>query len=347
MQRSNVRVGVIGTTTYAETHMTRVKAHPNAVLAAIAGRDRGRAEAVAAAHQVPHVYGGFEELIASGEVDALVVVAPDELHERIALAALDAGIHVLCEKPLARTPQEARRMTDAAEASGLVNMSYFALRTSPHHRYLHKLVAEGLIGRVRTASFTLAHGFFRSPVYNWRFDSSRGGGVVADLGCYLFDLARWYVGEVSSVAAHGTSHVHRPHPDGVPYTPADDSCVGALVFDNGAHATFEVGVTSHIGAGSQRNTVHLQGEGGRLELTHTFAGSQIRHAPDDGADFVVLELPADYAAPSGDAEFIDAIVAGEQVLPRFADGWRVQRIVAAAEAAAQSHTWIDLEGHTA
>ncbi|MGC5224753.1 Gfo/Idh/MocA family protein [Micromonospora sp. DT81.3] len=345
--RSPLRVGVIGTTAYAETHMRRVKEHPQAVLTAIAGRDRTRAEAVGATHHVPQVYAGYEELIGAGEVDALIVVAPDDLHEPIAIAAFGAGIHVLCEKPLASTPQAARRMMDAADASGLVNMSYFALRTSAHHRHLRQLVAEGLIGEVRTANFTLAHGFFRSPEYNWRFDASRGGGVVSDLGCYLFDLARWYVGEVRSVAAHGAGFVHRPHPDGTTYATADDSCVGALVFETGAHATFEVSVLSHIGAGAQRNTVHLQGETGRLELTHTFAGSELRYAPDDGGDFAVLDLPGDLAAPSGDAEFIDAVLADVQVLPRFADGWRVQQIVAAAEAAAHSNNWVDVKERTA
>jgi len=338
-----VRVGVVGTTPYAETHISRIAAHPGAVVTAIAGRNSGRASEVAARHNIDFVHEGYEAMLDVRGIDAVVIVAPDELHEPIALAAFDAGIHVLCEKPLARTPQEARRMADAARAAGLVNMSYFALRTSAHHRYLHELVEGGTIGAIRSAEISLTHGFFRKSDYNWRFDAERGGGVVADLGCYVFDLARWYVGEVDSVAANGKSHVHRPRPDGASYQAADDSCVGALAFEGGAHATFEVSVLAQVGIGRQRNVVQLQGESGRLELTHTFAGSALRGVWGDRDDFDEIALPAGYDAPSGDAEFIDAILAGTTVRPDFVDGWRVQQIVAAAESAAHSGTWIEVE----
>ena len=128
-----VRVGVIGTTAYAETHMANVVKHPAAVFRAVAGRDRGRTRAIAERYGAELVYEGYNELIESGEVDAVFVLAPDDLHEQIALESFAAGIHVLCEKPLAPTAAAARRMADAARESGLVNMSYFALRTSPHH----------------------------------------------------------------------------------------------------------------------------------------------------------------------------------------------------------------------
>jgi predicted dehydrogenase len=343
MSPHQLRVGVVGTTPYAETHIARIAAHPNARVTAVAGRNAGRASEVAARHGIASVYGSYEAMLDSGGLDAVVVVAPDELHEPIALKSFDAGVHVLCEKPLSRTPHQARRMADAARAVGLVNMSYFALRTSAHHRYLHDLVEGGTIGAVRSADIRLAHGFFRNSGYNWRFDAGRGGGVVADLGCYVFDLARWYVGEVDSVAANGASHVNRPRPDGVPYQAADDSCVGALAFKGGAHATFEVSVLAQVGIGRQRNVVHLQGESGRLELTHTFAGTTLRGVWGDRDDFEEIALPAGYDAPSGDAEFIDAILTGTSVRPDFVDGWHVQQIVAAAEAAAHSRAWIEVE----
>jgi predicted dehydrogenase len=101
---------------------------------------------------------------------------------------------VLCEKPLAATAADARTMYDAASASGLKHMSFFALRTSVHHRYLKALLDDGYVGRVYSAQFDLSHGFFRHPGYQWRFDAERGTGALGDLGCYLVDQARWYVG---------------------------------------------------------------------------------------------------------------------------------------------------------
>jgi predicted dehydrogenase len=333
---------VIGATPYAETHLARLNELEDAVLVAIAGRDADRAAAVAARYGAEHAFAGYEALLDSGTVDAVLVVAPDELHEPIALAAFERGIHVLCEKPLARDPEQARTMALAAERTGLVNMSYFALRTTPAHRHVKELVDAGAIGAVHSAQFSLQHGFFRSDEYNWRFDATRGGGVVADLGCYVFDLARWYTGsEVRSVAAHGASQVHRPHPDGIDYPPADDSSVGLLAFDSGAHASFELSVVADIGPGFQRSTVQLQGELGRIELDHTFADAAIRILrPGDAVE--VVEVPGAEAYPSGDAEFIAAVRGGDPVRPAFADGWQVQRVVAAVEQAARERGWVTL-----
>jgi predicted dehydrogenase len=340
-------VGIIGTTAYAESHMANVVAHPHAVFRAVAGRDRGRSSAIAQRYGAELVFEGYQALIESGEIDAVLVLAPDALHEQIALESFAAGLHVLCEKPLATTSAAARRMADAAHESGLVNMSYFALRTSAHHHLVKQLLDQGAIGKVRSASFSLVHGLFRSPEYNWRFDSSRGGGVIADLGCYLFDQALWYVGGISSVAADGAAFVSRPSEERGEYTPAPDSAVGILRFQSGAHATFEVSVVSHVGAGFQRSAVHIQGETGRIELEHTFASASVRVIKDGEQEYTSVELPAGFAAPSGDAEFIDAILKGGQVRPSFEDGWRVQQVVAAAEAAAQSGTWVDVaEGNT-
>lgn len=337
-----VRIGVVGTTPYAESHIAEVAAHPRAVLAGIAGRDAGRAVEAANRHGAGAAFTGWQSMLDSGAIDAVVIVAPDALHEPIATAALARGLHVLCEKPLARTSAEARRMVQAADGSGLVTMSYFALRNTPHHRYLAELVRKGTIGTVRSAAFSLAHGFFRSEDYNWRFDASRGGGVLADLGCYLFDLARWYVGEVVSVTAHGAHHVARPHPDGVEYAAAPDTALGALTFQNGAHATFEASVISTIGPGYQRNTVQLQGEHGRLELDHNFSRSDLRLIGGDSPEMEVVAVPADFPARSGDADFIDAILAGRPVIPSFVDGWRVQLVVEAAEQAMRSRAWADI-----
>ncbi len=337
-----VRVGIIGTTAYAETHMVNIVKHPHAVFRAVAGRNRDRTAAIAERFGAEFAFEGYQDLIASGEIDAVLVLAPDELHEQIALESFTAGLHVLCEKPLATTPDAARRMADAARESGLVNMSYFALRTSPHHHLIKQLVDSGVVGPIRSASLSLTHGLFRSPEYNWRFDSTRGGGVIADLGCYLFDQALWYIGDASSVAADGAAFVSRPRPDGVathlPRTrpqgsPLPEWCPRLL-------------------AGQRRRTRR-----GRVSAQHHPAARRSRpararphfcrrhRARDQGrrAGIHQVALPDGFAAPSGDAEFIDAIIHHKQIRPSFEDGWRVQRIVAAAEAAAATGTWIAVE----
>lgn len=341
MAHRPVRVGVVGTTSYAETHLQRIAAHPDATIAAIAGRNQERSNDVAARYSVPAVYAGYEDLLDDSSLDAVVIMAPDALHGPIALSAFERGLHVLCEKPLATSSTEARAMADAAAASGLVALSYFALRSSPAHQYLRWLIEDGYVGTVRETNISLQHGFFRHEGdYNWRFDAERGGGVIADLGCYVFDLARWYVGEVEQVAAHGVSHVQRTHPEARDFPPAYDGAVGLLDFSNGAHGTFTTSVQAHIGSGLQENDVHLEGTEGRLELRHTFVGATIRGIREGQDDFEELAIPGDFPFRDVDTEFLDAILGGPPVGSTFENGWAVQLCVEAAERAARTDSWV-------
>jgi predicted dehydrogenase len=353
-----VRVGVVGTTWYAETHLRNLASHPAAELIAIAGRDQQKAGSVAERWGIPNVFASHEELLAADLIDAIVIVAPDALHAPIAIAAATRGIHVLCEKPLATSAVEAAAMRDAVETAGVVNMSFFALRTPVHHRYLKALVDDGFVGRVSSARLHLEHGFFRDPDYQWRFDARRGTGALGDLGCYLFDQARWLIGDVAAIAVDLASNVDRPAPDGEPYPAANDSAVGMLRFADGAHATFSTSVVAHQAEGKQTNTILLNGSGGTLELVHTFAGARLRGAR--AGDDVVrdIQIPAEFwgdvdpADPGaagqhhavGDRAFIDAILGGHPVRPDFTDGWRVQQIIDAAFIAAESNTWATVEG---
>lgn len=345
MAQSPIRVGVVGTTSYAESHLARISAHPDAQLAAIAGRDQSRAGDVAARYGIASVYSGYQQLLADDSLDAVVIMAPDALHGPIALDAFARGLHVLCEKPLATTSSEARQMADAAAETGLVALSYFALRSSPAHQYLRFLVQGGYIGTVREASISLQHGFFRGEDdYNWRFDAERGGGVIADLGCYVFDLARWYVGDIEAIAAHGATQVDRRRPDGAPFEAAFDSAVGLISFGNGAHSTFTTSVQAHIGPGFQENDIHLEGTEGRLELRHTFAGATIRGIREGSDEFEELSIPDDFGFLDSDTEFIDAIAGRRGVSSTFENGWQVQLCVEAAERAAQTGTWVRPDG---
>jgi len=106
-----VRVGVVGTSWWADLmHLPGLSRHPRAELLALCGRSRDRAEALAEKYGVPQVFTDYRDLITHGNLQALVIATPDDLHYPIAMAALDAGLHVLCEKPLALTAGEARAL---------------------------------------------------------------------------------------------------------------------------------------------------------------------------------------------------------------------------------------------
>ncbi|HEX8771345.1 MAG TPA: Gfo/Idh/MocA family oxidoreductase, partial [Acidimicrobiales bacterium] len=303
-----------------------------------------RAADVASRHRIPLVFTDYQQMVATARLDAVVIVAPDEQHYPMTMDALDAGLHVLCEKPLATTAAQARAMYERAETAGVKHMSFFALRTSLHHRYMHQLIEQGYLGTPYAAHLHLTHGFFRSDAYQWRFDQQRGTGALGDLGCYVIDLARWFVGDIARVSAHLSSLVERPHPDGQPYVPANDAASLVVAFANGAQGTIAASVVAHQAERGQLNSVVLYGSAGTLELQHTFRGSSLQGARAEEQQIGPLAIPAelwegvDPATPTdvttghsvGDRAFIDAIVQDRPITPSFYDGWKVQQVIEAA-----------------
>ena len=164
-----VNVGVVGTSWWSDFwHVPYLCSHPRAELRAVCGRNRARAEEVAAKHSIPRVFTDFREMIRSSKIEAIVVAVPDDLHHAVTMAALDAGLHVMCEKPLAVTVKDARAMCEKAESAGVTHMTNFTCSI----RYL------GSYGRGKT--------------YAWRFDHAHGCGVLGDLGSHMIDLSRWF-----------------------------------------------------------------------------------------------------------------------------------------------------------
>ena len=146
--REQVRVGVVGTSGWADLmHLPSLKSHPGATITAICGRNRDRAEEMAQKYAIPSVFTDYREMIDQADLHALVVSTPDDLHYPITMQALEAGLHVVCEKPLALDAGQAREMYEKAEAVGVKHMVLFTYRWLPHYQHLHSLIDGGYLGR--------------------------------------------------------------------------------------------------------------------------------------------------------------------------------------------------------
>src|SRR5947209_3959857 len=144
----NVRVGVIGTSWWADlVHLPTLTSHPGARVVAICGRNADRAAEMANKYAIPQVFTDYRALIERAQGDALVISTPDDTHYPITMEALEAGLHVVCEKPLALTAGQAQEMYERALAAGVKHMTFFTWRWLPLHRYLHELVEDGYLGR--------------------------------------------------------------------------------------------------------------------------------------------------------------------------------------------------------
>jgi xylose dehydrogenase (NAD/NADP) len=159
----------------------------------VGSRERPRAEAYARERGLERAYGGFDELLADPDVDAVYAALPNALHVDWAIRALEAGKHVLSEKPLTRDPQEAERAFDAAERAGRILMEGFMYRHHPQTKRLAKLVRDGELGELRLVRSHFSFTLDRPRDVRW--DSELGGGSLLDLGCYCTNLMRTLAGE--------------------------------------------------------------------------------------------------------------------------------------------------------
>jgi predicted dehydrogenase len=336
-------------------------ADPRAAVVAVCGRNRERAEAVAKQYEVPRVYTDYREMIEKGGLDAIVVSAPDDLHYRMTMDALDAGLHVLCEKPLALNATQAREMVEKAEQAGVKHMVFFAWRWMPHFQYTKQLIDEGYVGRGYHTQFHFFAGFGRNRNYNWRYDRTRANGLIGDLGSHMIDLARWYLGDVRRVSAHLSTFVERESADGQPLEPNSDSAQLLVEFESGAQGMIYLSALAHVGERGAEVGATLHGEGGTLEVEFTLPSAELRGVRHDEQRIAPIPIPAHlqgtknttslYGALFGGLNkpqagvrlFIDAILEDRPATPNFYDGWQVQRVVDAAIESDQRRCWVSLQ----
>jgi len=352
-----VRVGVVGTSWWADLfHLPTLKTHSRAEVAAICGRNRERAKELAKKYEIPHVFTDYREMIERGGLQALVVLTPDDLHYPVTMNALDAGLHVLCEKPLALNARQAREMYAKAEAAGVKHMVFFTYRWLPHYRYLKALIDEGYLGRWFHCHLRYEGGYGRDGQYGWRFDRQRANGVLADLGAHMIHLAQWWVGDVTRVTGHLDTFVDRSDPEAERLDPANDSASLTVEYANGAQGTIYVSAIAHVGDRGQEQEIRLHGEAGTLEANMTNAGVELRGARHNDEHVEILPVPdsiwkgADkndmwsvFSTQSvGARQFIEAILEDWPVSPNFYDGWKVQAVIDAAIESHRSGSWISL-----
>jgi xylose dehydrogenase (NAD/NADP) len=187
-----IRWGILSTARIADRIVDGARGTEQAQITAVGSRDLPRARAWADERGITHAYGSYEELLASDEVDAVYIGLPNALHVEWSVKALEAGKHVLCEKPLARDPAAVERAFDAADRAGRMLMEAFMWRFHPQTEEVVRLVRDGSIGELRL--IRAAFGFNLPWLENVRWDSALEGGALMDVGCYCVSAARLIAG---------------------------------------------------------------------------------------------------------------------------------------------------------
>ncbi len=271
----SVRLGILGTGAIA------AEVADAADVAAVASRNADRAAGFAAAHGIPRAFGSYGELMADPRLDAVYVATPHRSHAELTIAALRAGKHVLCEKPVTVNAAEAEEVIAAARDAGRLVMEAFAYRFHPQTRTLLRMISDGAIGDVRAVSVTFS--FAAGPGEIGRLTSHElAGGGILDVGCYCVSMSQLLAGGGEPAVVAGAARLD-------PVERVDLQAAALLTYPGPVIAQVECAVTL-----GQRHEVRVSGTAGEIVIDQPCWIPECRDTPTriaSGSE--VLEIPAE------------------------------------------------------
>lgn len=369
---SKLGIAIVGTGMIGAVHR-RAALLAGAVVRGVAASSPQRAREVAQSWDLPRAYRDIEEAVADPQVQVVHVCTPNHLHRSMAQAALEAGKHVICEKPLATTLEDAQALASLAASTGLVATVPFVYRYHPVVREARARIAQGELGPLRLIHGSYLQDWLLDPASNnWRVDPALGGAsrVFADIGSHWCDLVEWVGGErfVEVSAAFATVIAERGAVTGQSFTtPAAGGAMQPVSSEDVAAAMFKTGVgtlasltVSQVSAG-RRNRLWFEIDGAHASVAFDQEDSERLWIgrPDQREEIFVRGPGAGSAEqrrlaifPAGHAQgygnCFEAFVAdtyraiaGERPegLPTFEDGLRSALIVDRVITSARSRAW--------
>jgi predicted dehydrogenase len=327
---SKIRWGILSTAKIArEKVIPATQASQTGVVAAIASRNLAQAQTVAKQLGIESAYGSYDELLADADIDAIYNPLPNHLHVPWTMRAIEAGKHVLCEKPIAMSAGEARALLDFANDRPQKVMEAFMYRFHPQWITARRLVNEGRIGQLRTIHTDFS--YFNDDPHNIRNKLEMGGGALMDIGCYPISLSRFvYGGEPLAVLGkmerHSTTRV--------------DCVTSAIMEFEAGSSTF---TCSTLRAPYQR--VNIFGTTGRIEIEIPFNAPPDRPCRiwlqtggmDENIEEIMFDICDQYTLQA-DA-FGRAILSSEPVPTPLADAVANIRVIERVFTSAESGRW--------
>jgi 1,5-anhydro-D-fructose reductase (1,5-anhydro-D-mannitol-forming) len=324
--------GLLSTADIAGTAFAPAAAAAGHAIAAVAGREPGRTRAFAERHGIARACARVDDLLALDEVDAVYVAGPNALHADAVCAAAAAGKHVLCEKPLATTVEDARRAVDACHAAGVRLGVNFQARFTDAARAARDAVTSGRLGELRLVEFDVA--WPGGPPEGWRADPALAGlGATNDLGTHAFDMIRFVCGdEVAAVTAELDSDL----------TERPEAIALVLLRLRGGAL---VRVTIDEQAVEQAGRLRIRGTAGHLEghrLTPPAGEPATLRVAVAGEPETTLEAPTTTAFQAAVTAFAQAVAEDRDPDPGAVDGVRSVELVAAVAASARDAATVTL-----
>jgi predicted dehydrogenase len=363
MATEPLRIGVVGVGFGALVQIPGFLSEGVEVVAVCSRREE-RARAAAEKFGIPHVFTDYNQMLESPDLDAVSIVTPLPLHKPFSIAALEAGKHVMCEKPFTMSQQGAKEMLDAAQShSHLTAMVSHGFRWAPQRAFVKELLEEGYIGKFhffQANLFTNPRRAAQPPALPPEADFGQRGGMLWNQGSHYIDAFRHWFGDIVNVTGKVTSHLPErtdPATGLIRHTETDDSFSFTMEFANGGWGTMTASTVAHAGQGAM---IEIFGSEGSLVTPQALPG---RNPLPDGlvhggkvgdSERQVIPMPERHR-PFDDErdqrlmafrmmvrEFTRGVREGTSPSPNFYDGYRCQQVLDAVVESSQTGQRVEI-----
>ncbi|NER51144.1 MAG: Gfo/Idh/MocA family oxidoreductase [Symploca sp. SIO1B1] len=356
-----IGVAVVGTGFGQKIHIPGLQAHSRTQVAAVYHRDMEKAKAIATTYNIPNACDRLEEILALPEVAAVSISTPPFLHYEMAKATLEAGKHLLLEKPMALQAAEVEELYQLATAKGVVAMPDFEFRFVPAWQRLAEYLEDGYVGKKRLIKIDWLVSGRANPErgWSWYAQKDKGGGILGAVGSHAFDYISWLFGPIKRLCALlSTAIPERPDPNsGGKLKPvdADDTCLILLELADGTPCQLNISSVTYQGRG---HFVEVYGDRGTLILGSSnqkdyVHGFQLLAAPA-GETLTEVEIPQRLEFPQTYPDgrlapfirvvdqWVQSIDSSQEVIPSLKEGVYSQLLMDLTHQSYETGSWVEV-----
>lgn len=344
--KGKVKVGIIGSQFEADIHAASFKIMPEeAEVVAVASPTRGHPEELARRYGIPRVFHDYREMLHEKDIEMVTITAPNALHAQMTIDSANAGKHVVCEKPLCMTLEEADKMIEACRKQGVLLMYAEELFFTPKYVKAKEMADQGAFGQVYLVKQSEKH---FGPHAEWFWDVERsGGGVFMDMGCHGVAFCYWFLDRspIKSVQCQMGTYVHGE------ITKGEDNSICILEFENGAVGLVE---DSWARRGGMDDRIEVYGDAG-VTYANLHMGNALPTFSEQGYGYAVEKAPStrgwtypvfdelyNYGFPQEMAHFARCVRGKEEPIATGEDGRVVQEVLYAGYESARTGCKVEL-----
>ncbi|MBW4641444.1 MAG: Gfo/Idh/MocA family oxidoreductase [Goleter apudmare HA4340-LM2] len=357
---NTIGVALIGTGFGQKVHIPGFQAHPRTKVVAVYHRDINQAKTIATSYKIPHACDNITDILALPEVQAVSIATPPFLHYEMAKAVLEAGKHLLLEKPTALNASEAKELYQLAHKKGVIATLDFEFRFVPGWQLFAELLASGYVGKIRLIRIDWL-GSSRADAsrpWNWYYSLEKGGGALGSLGSHAFDYIYWLFGPVRRLSAYFSTAIPtriEPASNEVKPVETDDNCLLTLELADGTPCQVTISAVVHA---SRTHWVEVYGDRGTLivgsenqkDYIHGFRvwGSQA------GKPLAEIEIPNRLIFPKNYTDgrisafirvvnqWVQGMDSQQEIVPSLREGVYSQLLMDLSHESHRKSSWVDV-----